>query len=241
MSEPKPSADAPPGPFRRLPRRSIWVCGLLLLISPFVASWYGYWLSTDSVQVEFPVDAIVILGGYNRHELAAEWVRMGRCREIWMISTPLTPMVRLGLERPAAEVNLERLTVLGVSPTVIRQVTANIKPRDVPAALRAIDELRQQQGAGQIAVTCQSLETRFMRQIANAALPPESSFRIQFIELPSDRYASTRWWMSRTGLKDTWNQTLQILGNWWDGPTGGFDEVEWDPETWEPPRREAAP
>jgi hypothetical protein len=241
MSEPQRSADLPPDTPRVGRKRMAWGLGLSLLIGPGLASWYGYWLSVDSVQVSPPVDALVILAGYNRHELAAQWIREGRTREIWMISAPLTPMVKLGLARPAHEVNLERLVELGVSPKVVRQFAADLQPRDLPGTLREIEQGIQQHGTRQIVVTCPALEARFLRQVANAALAPEAAQKIQFVGLPSDRYVSTRWWLSRTGVKDAWNQTLQLLGNWWDGPTGGFEEVNWSPETWEPPPLEAAP
>lgn len=235
--------DSPTKPTSVLrPRRKLWLGGLLiLLVGPCLASMYGYWLSTDSVRVEFPVDAVVVLGGYNRHELAAQWIETGRCQEVWIFSSTVNPLAQAGLTRPPEEVHAERLRELGVAPEFVRQFSIDCKPRDVPAALRAIDHTRRQLGARQIVVTCQSLEVQFLRQIANAALSNESAASVQFVELPNDRYASTRWWISRTGLKDAWNQTMQLLSNWSDGPTGGFEEVEWDPWNWEPPRPEVAP
>lgn len=235
MPEPSRSAESHPDARRSWRKRLAWALGLSLVIGPGLATWYGVWLSVDPVQVASPVDAIVILSGYNRHELAAQWQREGRVREVWTVSTTKAPLVKLGLARPAHEINLDRLVELGVSPTAVQQFTADLQPRDVPAVLREIERIIEQQGAEQVVVTCQALETRFLRQVATAALSPNVARRIQFWGLPSDRYVSTRWWMSRTGAKDAWNQTLQLLGNWWDGPTGGFEEVDWSPETWEPP------
>lgn len=231
----------PNSPQRPRTRKFRWWIWGGFLVSPVLASWYGVWLNTDSNPIPGPVAALMPLGGYHRYELAADWLQHARCQSIWIGSNSNDSLVKLGISRPGSEVSREQLLKLGVPANQIHTFEIDVADGDLPGEIRAIGHQCVLQNAPHIVITCQTLEVRSLRQIANGALDPEVRSRIHFLPMPNDRYRAAWWWLSRTGMKDVANQTLQVLSNWWDGPTGGFDQLEWHPETWEPPRAAPVP
>lgn len=239
MSTAPESATPEPPPRRALWRRRLAYFAVTSLLASGLATLYGLWLDRDSVLLPKPVDAVVSMGGYHRHELAVEWLKQGLCREIWVLVPPEPILVRLGVEQPGVEVTRQQLIRLGAPLDRVREFRIRARDRHVPDTIRDLGELCERQNAQRVLVTCEALEARPLRQIANAALSPNLRSRIQFLSMASDRYQASWWWLSRTGMKECWNQSIQVLSNWWDGPTAGFESIDWHPETWEPPPAEA--
>ena len=134
MSNPSSSLpiSAPPKQFVWRKRIATAVFSVVLLSALF--SYYGYWLNTDAVQLAQPVDACVLMGGYHRHELAADWLRQGHCRSIVIFSSPPTTLVKLGIQKPGNEVSRQQLHQLGVPVDRIQEFSSTAREHDLPQA-----------------------------------------------------------------------------------------------------------
>ena len=210
------------------------VCSLAIVGGMLAgASWYGHWLSTDRLAWEGPADSVVTLSGDSQIPHAALWLKQGRVREVWVIRTRGTLLVELGIHEHFADASLRELRDRGVLDSQVRVLAVAAEESEIPRLLLAIGQAPEFQGAQQVVMACQPLEARFLRQIADAALPRPQADRLRFVTLPHDEYTSTRWWVCRTGWKSVYVASLQILANATFGPLSGFDSVPWSPDAWE--------
>ncbi len=220
--------------------RNRWVWGRWLVIALVclgvgvgLATWYGYWLSTDRLDWAGPADGVVSLSGYKQNEHAAEWLSRSQVREIWVIRMRASLLVKMGIHEDFADSSLRELHQLGVPDSQVRVVSIDAEESNLPRLLQGIGTATEQPATTQVIVACHPLYPRFLRQIADCALPPEQAERLRFVSLPHDEYVATRWWMSRAGWKDTYGTTMQLIANACFGATSGFEPAPWSPDEWE--------
>lgn len=236
-----PSADPPACP--ETPQLSLkrrWTSRRWLLVAFTVccllvvsAAWYGHWLATERLIWSGQADCVVLLSGYNQYEFAAQWMEQGRVREVWVIRTRSTRLMEMGIHEQFAEISIRELRKRGVADARVRVLPVDAAEGDLPHVLQAIGRASERWGTRQVVVQCHPLESRFLRQVADAALPAEQSNRLRFVALPHDEYTASRWWACRSGWKGVYEASMQMLSNLTMGPLSGFESPPWNPDQWE--------
>ena len=221
-----------------LVKRQLWWRRLIVTIAILGLGWllatgYGYWLSTDRLAVSGSAECFVTFSGYELEKHAAQWLAHGRAREVWSLRSQESLLTRMGIHERSSDSSLRRLHALGVRDSQIRVIPVDADESNFPKVLQAIGQASERWPAEQVIVACHSLQPRFLRQIADAALPPQQAARLRFVPLPHDEYVVTRWWACRAGWKDLYDVSMQLLTNQYFGPTSGFEPQPWNPDEWE--------
>ncbi len=185
----------------------------VVVLSVASATWYRYWLSADRLTWTGSADCVVTFSGDDQNKFAAEWQKQGRVREVWVIRARDTLLVKLGIHECDADTSLRALHKSGVPDAHIRVLSVDAVEGEIPRFLQAIGQASARAKAPQVVVQCHPLETRFLRQIADAALPSQQSDRLRFVPLPHDEYTTTRWWVCRAGWKDVNDISMPVMAN----------------------------
>lgn len=204
-------------------------CSLLVLS----AVGYGHWLSTERLAWSEPADCVVTLSGYNQYDFAARWIEQGQVRAVWLIRTRNTRLMEMGIHEQSTKSSVRELSKRGVADSRVRVIPVDAVEGDLPSILQAIGQAAEREGTRQIVVQCHLLEPRFLRQVADAALPAGQSNRLRFVALPDDDYTATRWWACRSGWKGVYDISMQLVSNLVMGPLSGFESPPWNPDEWE--------
>ena len=174
-----------------------------------------------------------MLSGLEQHQHATEWLKQGLVGEIWVLQMRESHIVQMGIRQNNADLRQQQLRKSGIKDSQIRLISIKSLETDLPSVLRELGQECELRGVQVAVLQCQEIEARFLRQIADAALPRAQADRLRFIALPHNEYVATQWWRCRRGWKGICNMSLQILYNQWDGPTTGFERTPWNPDEWE--------
>lgn len=190
---------------------------LLILILATISAWAArrpilrktaaLWVISDPLS---PADAIAVLGGglYLRPFFAAELYRKGLAGTILVANVKPSPLEKLGIERPHAEVARQTLRQLGVPAEAIIGFGTDVS--NTFDESRALADWAKNNGVRTIIVPTEFFPSRRQRWILNHELNPVGARAIVPALKPLD-YGIDDWWQHEAGLIEFQNEVIKYL------------------------------
>ncbi|MGD9855313.1 MAG: hypothetical protein AB7U20_10235 [Planctomycetaceae bacterium] len=176
-------------------------------------------------------DAAVVLGGDHRLQRAAEFWKDGTVSEIWLLEREPSYAVSAGILPPAHAVEVEELKSLGVPDARIRVLQGAL--RDVDDAARIISGEVRRSPDQRLLVLCHRPQCRNLRLVLDLVLGRSSGSQVGVRGVPADAFHEGNWWKSRTGWKDTFNATCELLFTMLHGVDVKRTQTPWNPDDFE--------
>lgn len=212
MSERQPpSVDKPqPAPQRRSRRRWRYIVAatllLILLHGPLLRA-VGRALMSEAARGEF--DAVVLLGGDHRLQMAVEMIDSQRVRQVWLLEGRPDFLVTAGILPSDVEVMADRLIESGVAEDRIVTLS-DPEVDDLPDAVRLLGRTLAGKPDVRLVVSCGALSGRHVRFVLDDVLDSGISSRVAVLGLPYDRFNLQQWWRSRSGLKQVFSELCTL-------------------------------
>ncbi|MBX3439368.1 MAG: hypothetical protein KF861_17910, partial [Planctomycetaceae bacterium] len=200
-----------------------------VLTHPWWLRAYGEFLALE--RPTRPGGACVVLGGDHRHQRAAELLHQGTVTEIWLLEREASYAVKAGILRPHHAMEIDHLRSLGIADDQIRVLPGGM--RDVDDAARMIVDAARETPETSVLVLCDCLHSRNMLLVLDAVQEEPRATEIGVETVPADAFDERSWWKSRSGWKDTFNATCQILFTRIHGVDRARVPFPWDADEYE--------
>lgn len=157
-----------------------------------------------------PADAIAVLGGGVdlRPFLAADLYKKGLANKILVANVKLSPIEKLGIVPPHADLNREVLLKLGVPEEALIGFGSDVSSTFEES--RALAVWAKDTGARTIIVPTELFPSRRQRWILNRELGPVGAHVIIDAHKPLE-YDVGDWWQHEEGLIDFQNEVIKYL------------------------------
>jgi len=164
-----------------------------------------WWAISDPLE---PADAIVVLGGGLdvRPFAAADLYKQGLAPKIVVSNSRLTPVERLQLLPPHAELNRQVLLKLNVPAEAISLFGKSLSNTYDEA--RALLDWAQATGAKRVIIPMESFSTRRVRWIFNRELGRANAVA-EIYGVPPLEFGPDDWWRHETGVVSFQNEILK--------------------------------
>lgn len=212
MSEPRVETQIQESaPVTARGRRGRWVvaAALLLLVAfhaPLLRQ-VGEGLMTEPPAGKF--DAVLILSGDHRLQAAVDLLESGRVGQIWLMEGRPDYVVAAGILPSEVESVRDRLAEMGVPGSQI-EILGDLEVDDLPDAVRLLGARLETQPDLRLMIICGALSGRHVQYVLQDVLEPDAADRISILGLPYDRFPMQRWWRSRSGLKQVFNELCAL-------------------------------
>lgn len=207
----KDVAMAPQSRRRRLP---LVLATLIVVVmfawaarTPILRESAALWTVSDPLG---PADAIAVLGGGVdlRPFLAADLYKKGLANKILVANVKLSPIEKLGIVPPHADLNREVLLKLGVPEEALIGFGSDVSSTFEES--RALAVWAKDTGAHTIIVPTELFPSRRQRWILNRELGPVGAHVIIDAHKPLE-YDVDDWWQHEEGLIDFQNEVIKYL------------------------------
>ncbi len=200
------------------------VFGLLLFARPLLTQ--STWLLGDHGTIDEDVTVLIVAGGNECFELAADWVKSRPNSRLALVEAPPSRLAKYSVRRPKHEESREILLQLGVSESDLLLIPRGILAVDLDHLV--VVKWATANSAERVGVLVECLAVR--RYIEQHLTDGAKHAPIQIIGLPSSHFESDQWHRSRIGVKAFSRELLRwgywrILGEGATGPR--WDEAEW--------------
>ena len=175
--------------------------------TPILRESAALWTVSDPLE---PADAIAVLGGGVdlRPFLAADLYKKGLANKILVANVKLSPIEKLGIVPPHADLNREVLLKLGVPEEAIIGFGSDVSSTFEES--RALAVWAKDTGAHTIIVPTELFPSRRQRWILNHELGPVGAHVIIDAHKPLE-YDVDDWWQHEEGLIDFQNEVIKYV------------------------------
>jgi len=171
------------------------------------------------------VEAVLIEGGDNRHDVAAGWVKSGFARTILLARRMADRNVASGVVPPEDFFTREKLLELEVPDRAI-QCLDDERPRGQWRFVRLLGVWLRDHPGAKVVVLCDQFESRLTRYALDRVLPGGDAQRVYVHGLPSLAYDERVWWRSRPAAVNLFDSVLSLAY------ARGVGEDPDEPVTW---------
>ncbi len=229
QSEPTETSSVPSQ--RRWRRRAI-LCALLLTVvtHPWWLRAIGEYLAAKEEPVS-SADVVLVLDGDHRLQLAAQMLVNESVSEVWLVEREPSYAEEAGILPTRHDVAVRELVSLGVPEKQIRVLRGRARECDDDAQVVA------QEMAGTptktLIILCKQMDGRNMRLVFSKLLGHKQASHFSVLGLRDDEFDQRNWWRSRSGWKETFTATSDLVFTKIIGVEPHPGWPRWDPDAYE--------